>query len=103
MIILRRCSKNFSSNNIKKTNKVIKFLKESPTLPLTSLGLSATGVYLSMSRNKQLKESSEKQLKAMEKLTRSLNSVDKSLEKNDSELKVDSRKKKENNIIKKLF
>lgn len=103
MIILRRCSKNFSSNNIKKTNKVIKFLKESPTLPLTSLGLSATGVYLSMSRNKQLKESSEKQLKAMEKLTRSLNSVDKSLEKNDSELRVDSQKKKENNIIKKLF
>lgn len=103
MIILRRCSKNFSSNNIKKTNKVIKFLKESPTLPLTSLGLSATGVYLSMSRNKQLKESSEKQLEAMEKLTRTLNSVDKSLEKNDSELKVDSRKKKENNIIKKLF
>lgn len=103
MIILRRCSKNFSSNNIKKTNKVIEFLKESPTLPLTSLGLSATGVYLSMSRNKQLKESSEKQLKAMEKLTRSLNSVDKSLEKNDSELRVDSQKKKENNIIKKLF
>ena len=102
MIILRRCSKNFS-NNIKKTNKVIEFLKESPTLPLASVGLSATGVYLSMSRNKQLKESSEKQLKAMEKLTRSLNSVDKSLEKNDSELRVDSRKKKENNIIKKLF
>lgn len=102
MIILRRCSKNFS-NNIKKTNKVIEFLKESPTLPLASVGLSATGVYLSMSRNKQLKESSEKQLEAMEKLTRSLNSVDKSLEKNDSELRVDSRKKKENNIIKKLF
>ena len=102
MIILRRCSKNFS-NNVGKTDKVVKFLKESPTLPLTSLGLSATGVYLSMSRNKQLKESSEKQLKAMEKLTRSLNSVDKSLEKNDSELRVDSRKKKENNIIKKLF
>lgn len=102
MIILRRCSKNFS-NNVGKTDKVVKFLKESPTLPLTSLGLSATGVYLSMSRNKQLKESSEKQLKAMEKLTRSLNSVDKSLEKNDSELRVDSQKKKENNIIKKLF
>ena len=102
MIILRCCSKNFS-NNIKKTNKVIEFLKESPTLPLASVGLSATGVYLSMSRNKQLKESSEKQLEAMEKLTRSLNSVDKSLEKNDSELRVDSRKKKENNIIKKLF
>lgn len=102
MIILRRCSKNFS-NNVGKTDKVVKFLKESPTLPLTSLGLSATGVYLSMSRNKQLKESSEKQLKAMEKLTRSLNSVDKSLEKSDSELRVDSRKKKENNIIKKLF
>lgn len=102
MIILRRCSKNFS-NNVGKTNKVIEFLKESPTLPLASVGLSATGVYLSMSRNKQLKESSEKQLEAMEKLTRSLNSVDKSLEKNDSELRVDSRKKKENNIIKKLF
>ncbi len=102
MIILRRCSKNFS-NNVGKTDKVVKFLKESPTLPLTSLGLSATGVYLSMSRNKQLKESSEKQLKAMEKLTRSLNSVDKSLEKNDSELRVDSQRKKENNIIKKLF
>ena len=102
MIILRRCSKNFS-NNVGKTDKVVKFLKESPTLPLTSLGLSATGVYLSMSRNKQLKESSEKQLKAMEKLTRTLNSVDKSLEKNDSELRVDSRKKKEDNIIKKLF
>ena len=102
MIILRRCSKNFS-NNVGKTDKVVKFLKESPTLPLTSLGLSATGVYLSMSRNKQLKESSEKQLEAMEKLTRSLNSVDKSLEKSDSELRVDSRKKKENNIIKKLF
>ena len=102
MIILRHCSKNFS-NNVGKTDKVVKFLKESPTLPLTSLGLSATGVYLSMSRNKQLKESSEKQLKAMEKLTRSLNSVDKSLEKSDSELRVDSRKKKENNIIKKLF
>lgn len=101
MIILRRCSKNFS-NNIKKTNKVIEFLKESPTLPLASVGLSATGVYLSMSRNKQLKESSEKQLEAMEKLTRSLNSVDKSLEKNDSELRVDSQKKKDN-IIKKLF
>ena len=102
MIILRRCSKNFS-NNVGKTDKVVKFLKESPTLPLASVGLSATGVYLSMSRNKQLKESSEKQLEAMEKLTRSLNSVDKSLEKNDSELRVDSRKKKENNIIKKLF
>lgn len=102
MIILRRCSKNFS-NNVGKTDKVVKFLKESPTLPLASVGLSATGVYLSMSRNKQLKESSEKQLKAMEKLTRSLNSVDKSLEKNDSELRVDSQKKKENNIIKKLF
>lgn len=102
MIILRHCSKNFS-NNVGKTDKVVKFLKESPTLPLTSLGLSATGVYLSMSRNKQLKESSEKQLKAMEKLTRSLNSVDKSLEKNDSELRVDSQRKKENNIIKKLF
>lgn len=102
MIILRHCSKNFS-NNVGKTDKVVKFLKESPTLPLTSLGLSATGVYLSMSRNKQLKESSEKQLKAMEKLTRTLNSVDKSLEKSDSELRVDSQKKKENNIIKKLF
>ena len=102
MIILRRCSKNFS-NNVGKTDKVVKFLKESPTLPLTSLGLSATGVYLSMSRNKQLKESSEKQLEAMEKLTRTLNSVDKNLEKSDSELRVDSQKKKENNIIKRLF
>ena len=72
MIILRRCSKNFS-NNVGKTDKVVKFLKESPTLPLTSLGLSATGVYLSMSRNKQLKESSEKQLKAMEKWMNLLN------------------------------
>lgn len=72
MLILRQRS-------FGRKEQIGKFLKESPVMPATALGLSATSVYLSATRNKQLKEQNQKQLEALKDLTRSLNKVDRTI------------------------
>lgn len=72
MLILRQRS-------FGKKEQIGKFLKESPVMPATALGLSATSVYLSATRNKRLKEQNQKQLEALKDLTRSLNKVDRTI------------------------
>ena len=56
-----------------------KVMKDNPIIPVASIGLSATSVGLSAKRNKQLKEQNQKQLEAMEHLTRSLGQVNKTM------------------------
>lgn len=70
--------------------------KNSPLLPVATLGLSATSVALSASRNKQLKEQNKEQLKALNRLTNSLNKVDRSInaELDESETKTTKPNKK---------
>lgn len=77
--------------------------KDSPLVPAASLGLSATAVTLSASRNKQLKEQNEKQLDAMNRLTRSLTKVDKSLDSISRDDEEKSEKKKEKKNLLDLF
>lgn len=73
MLILRqKCYTNKGLSSLKK-------LKESPLLPLTSIGLSATSVGLSLKRNQLTKESSDRQIAAMNELAESLGNVDKTL------------------------
>lgn len=72
MLILRQRS-------FGRKEQIGKFLKESPVMPATALGLSATSVYLSATRNRQLKDQNQKQLEALKDLTRSLNKVDRTI------------------------
>lgn len=83
MIILRQ--NNFSI--FKRKSAIQKFgeaFKESPLVPAASIGLSTTGVYLSARRNKQMKEQNQKQLEAMEHLTKSLGRVNRTMERSNS-------------------
>lgn len=72
MLILRQRS-------FGRKEQIGKFLKESPVMPATALGLSATSVYLSATRNRQLKDQDQKQLEALKDLIRSLNKVDRTI------------------------
>lgn len=95
MLILRQRS-------FGRKEQIGKFLKESPVMPATALGLSATSVYLSATRNRQLKDQNQKQLKALENLTKSLNKVDKTISSTSNEVlgEVVNNKKSKYSIFK---
>ena len=78
-----------------KVTETIKYVKQHPTLPIAvaSLGIAGTNLAVNARRHKEASEYQEKQLNAMNKLTKALGKVDDTISQQSQNIKKDESKK----------